>query len=276
MTGRPLILVTNDDGIASPGLAAAVAAVYDLADLLVIAPKHQQTGASRNFLRHPGTRHDETLAIDGQEAPAIAVEASPAQVTRTGIMLFAPRKPELVIAGINYGENLGIGVTISGTVGASIEAASLGVPALAVSLETDIGHHLSHDDAVDFTTAAVVTRRLVQRILVRPLPAGIDILNVNVPQDATPDTPWRVTRVSRQSYFHSRVNHDPAKDQPEFVGYERRVNLETLEPDSDIHALFDGVVSVCPLSIDLTAHRQRPELATWLEASNQSSVNSEQ
>lgn len=264
MTNRPLILVTNDDGVASPGLAAAAAAVYDLADLLVVAPKDQQTGASRNFLQHPGTRHEERLTINGKEVPAIAFEASPAQVTRTGIMLLAPRKPDLVIAGINYGENAGIGITISGTVGASIEAASLGMPALAMSLETDIEHHLSHNDAVDFSTAAAVTRRLVQRLLTTPLPTGVDILNVNVPQEATPDTLWRVTRVSRQSYFRSKVKHNPDIGRPDFIGYERRVDFDTLEPDSDIQTLLDGVVSISPLSIDLTAHRRQSELADWL------------
>lgn len=265
MSDKPLILVTNDDGIASPGLAAAVVAVYDLADVLVVAPKHQQTGASRNFLHHPGTRHEETLTIKGERVAAVAFEASPAQVTRAGIMLLAPREPDLVIAGINYGENVGTGLTISGTVGAAIEAGASGVPALAMSLETDIEHHLSHADIVDFTIASEVTRRFVRHMLAEPLPAGVDILNVNVPQNATLETPWRVTRASRQRYFHSLVNQDPARGNPDFVGYERRIDLDNLESDSDIQALLDDVVSVSPLSIDLTAHRHRAGIAAWLE-----------
>lgn len=271
MTNRPLILITNDDGVASPGLAAAVGAVYDLADVLVVAPKYQQTSASRNFLRyHSGMRHNETLIIDGVEVPALAFEASPAQITRAGILLFAPRKPDLAIAGINYGENIGVGITISGTVGASIEAASFGVPTLAMSLETDIEDHLKHNDNVDFTTAAVVTRRIAQRILANPLPAGIDVLNVNVPQEVTLDTPWRITRVSRQPYFHSKVGHNPDKNRPDFIGYERRIDFDTLEPDSDIHALVvEKAVSISPLSIDLTAGRQRSNLANWLAISDQ-------
>lgn len=270
MTDRPLILITNDDGIDSPGLTAAVAAVYDLGDVLVVAPKDQQTSASRNFLRRTGTRYEETLLVNGTEVPALAFEASPAQVTRAGIMLFASRKPDLVVAGINYGENVGDGITISGTVGAAIEAASFGVPALAVSLETDIAYHLTNEDAVDFSSASVITRRLVEHILANPWPAGIDILKVDIPQDATPDTPWRVTRVSRQRYFESRVVDDPEEGRPNFTGYERQVDFDTLEPDSDIHALLvDRVVSISPLTIDLTAHRQRAELAGWLGASFQ-------
>ena len=270
MTHRPLILITNDDGIDSPGLTAAVAAVYDLGEVLVVAPKDQQTGASRNFLRRTGTRYEETLLVNGVEVPALAFEASPAQVTRAGILLFASRKPDLVVAGINYGENVGDGITISGTVGAAIEAASFGVPALAVSLETDIAYHLTNEDAVDFSSAAVITRRLVEHVLAKPWPAGIDILKVDIPQNATPDTPWRVTRVSRQRYFESRVEDDPEEGRPNFTGYERQVDFDTLEPDSDIHALLvDLVVSISPLTIDLTAHRQRAELAGWLGASDQ-------
>ncbi len=240
-------------------------AIYDLAEVLVVAPKDQQTGASRNFLRHPGTRYDETLTIKGESVPAIAFEASPAQVTRAAIVLLAPRKPDLVIAGINYGENVGVGITISGTVGACIEAASFDIPALAISLETDITQHLTYDHAVDFSTAALVTRRLTQRVLTDPWPAGIDILKVDIPQDATPETPWRVTCVSRQRYFQSRVANNPEEGRPHFSGYERQVDFDTLEPDSDIYALLvDRVVSISPLTIDLTAHRKRPALADWL------------
>lgn len=265
MPDKPLILITNDDGIASPGLVAAVEAVYELADVLIAAPKDQQTGASRNFLRHSGVRYDETLIINGTPVPAVAFEASPAQVARAAILLLAPRKPDLAIAGINYGENVGVGITISGTVGASIEAASFGVPALAISVETDIKHHLNMGDDIDFTVASLVTQRLVRHLLADPLPAGIDILNVNVPRAATATTPWRVTRVSRQSYFQSTIGHNPDEGRPDFIGYERRADFDALEPDSDIYAfLVDGVVSISPLTIDLTAHRQRPALTEWL------------
>jgi 5'-nucleotidase len=161
---------------------------------------------------------------------------------------------------------VGVGVTISGTVGASIEVASFGIPALAMSLETDIEDHLSHNDLVDFTFASVVTRRLAQHALENSWPAGVDILNVNVPQDATPETAWRVTRLSRQRYFHSRIEQNPDQDEPNFIGYERRVDFDDLEADSDIQALLDGVVSLTPLSIDLTAQRRLPDLAGWLDS----------
>jgi len=266
---RPLILVTNDDGIDSPGLAAAVAAVYDLGEVLVVAPKEQQTGASRNFLRRPGARHNHVLHIEGREIPAVAIEASPAQVVRAALLLIAPQPPNLLIAGINYGENVGAGVTISGTVGACIEGATFGIPALAISLETEIQNHLVHNHAVDFTAAAEITRRIAQVMLKRPLPPGVDILKVDIPQNATPETPWRITRVSRQRYFESIVVEDPEQGERRFTGYRRKVDLNTLEPDSDVYALVvDHVVSITPLTFDLTA---RVSLG-WVEEYLQSPI----
>lgn len=267
MSDRPLILLTNDDGVASPGLAAAIAAVHDLGDVLVVAPKEQQTGASRNFLRHAGTRYEQVIHVGEVAVPAVAFDASPAQVTRAAVLLLAPRKPDLAIAGVNFGENLGHGITISGTVGAGIEAASFNVPALAMSLETDIEHHFSHDETVNFGPAAAVTRKLAQRMLDQRLPDGIDLLNVNVPKSADLNTPWRITRVARQAYFESRVGEASEEAEAYFAGYERRIDHRQLEPDSDIWALDrDRVVSISPLSIDLTAHRGVASLRTWLEA----------
>ncbi len=264
---RALILITNDDGIDSPGLAAAVAAVRDLGEVLVVAPKDQQTGASRNFLRRPGAHYRHVLHIDGQEVPAVAIEASPAQVVRAALLLIATRPPDLLIAGINYGENVGAGVTISGTIGASIEGATFGIPALAVSLETEIQNHLTHNHAVDFTAAAAITRRIAQAMLERPLPTGVDILKVDIPQDATPQTPWRITRLSRQRYFESIVVEDPERGERRFAGYRRAVDLSTLEPDSDVYALVvDRVVSITPLTFDLTAHVPREEVVAYLQS----------
>jgi 5'-nucleotidase len=203
------------------------------------------------------------------EVPAVAFDASPAQVTRAGVLLLAPRKPDLAIAGVNFGENLGNGITISGTVGACIEAASFRIPALAMSLETDIEHHFSHDETVNFGPAAAVTRKLAQRLLDQRLPDGIDLLNVNVPHSADLNTPWRITRVARQAYFESRIAGASGDAEPYFIGYERRIDHHELEPDSDIWAIDrDGVVSISPVSIDLTAHRGVASLSDWLEGAH--------
>ncbi|HBY96135.1 MAG: 5'/3'-nucleotidase SurE [Ardenticatenaceae bacterium] len=257
MTEPPLIIVTNDDGIASPGLRAAVGAVHSLGELLVVAPKRQQTGAGRSL--PPTTDPFEPYPIrlpDGTEIAGFTVDTSPAHVVRRGILLLAPRPPALLVSGINYGENVGVGVTISGTVGAAIEGATLGVPALAISLETDIEHHTSHDESVDFRAAAFFTQVFARALLEFTLPPHTDLLKVDVPRHATPETPWRLTRVSRQNYFRSIVVE--AENGRAIKGYTREIDFNRLEPDSDIHALVvDHVVSVSPMTVDLTAWADR-------------------
>ena len=131
---RPLILFTNDDGIQSPGLWAAVEALDPLGDLLVVAPREQQSGTGRSLpVTSEGRIYKQARRINGHELTVYAVDGTPAQAVQHGILELAPRLPSLVVSGINYGENTGNGVTISGTVGAGLEAASLGIPALAVS-----------------------------------------------------------------------------------------------------------------------------------------------
>ena len=198
----PLILLTNDDGIRSPGLLAAAQAVADLGELLIVAPVTQQTGMGRatpGAIRGPILR--QVLQVNGRELPAYAVPGTPAQAVVVALAALAPRRPVLAVAGINYGENIASIVTGSGTVGAALEAAAAGIPALAVSLETIKAYHYEHVEGLNWDTAADVTRRLVQVMLARPMPFDVDILNVNVPESATPETPWRVTRQSRQHYY---------------------------------------------------------------------------
>ena len=264
----PLILITNDDGIASPGLRAAIQAVRDLGQILVVAPKGQQSGASRNFLPNPGTTHQENVEVDGVQVDAFSVEAAPAPTVRRGILTLAPRMPNLVVVGINYGENVGGGITISGTIGAAIEAASFGIPALAISLETEKEHHFSYSEKVDFTTAAHFARRFARHLLSVPLPPEVDILKVDVPMDATSQTPCRLTRVSRQLYFHSIVGVDE-RGNCSLVGYDIQIDFDALEPDSDVYALqVDRVVSVSPLTIDLSARVEPDRLAALLGEKN--------
>lgn len=251
-SGRPLILLTNDDGIASPGLLALALAVADLGEVLVVAPRHQQSSTGR-ALGRIGPLQREELATNGHPVTAYSVEATPASAVRAGILLVARRPVSLVIAGINYGENMGIGVTTSGTVCCAIEAASFGIPAVAVSLETATEHHFTHSDAVDFSVAAAFARRVAAHALTHPLPYGSDLLKVDVPSDATLDTPCRLTRLTRQRYYEPAIVTGP-DGLPRLSGYYRHVDATTLEPDSDAQALLiDRVVSVCPMTIDLSA-----------------------
>ncbi len=267
----PFILVTNDDGIHSPGLHAVVKAVCDLGEVMVVAPRQQQTGASRSY---PPVRdkavYREEIPVNCQTVTAYGVEASPAQAVLAALLDLAPRPPRLLISGINFGENVGTSVTNSGTVGAAIEAASFGVPGLAVSVETPQEFHYQPSDAVDFTAAAAFTRRFAQIVLTGGLPAGVDILKIEVPSDATPETPWRMARVSRQRYYVPLPSGRRSLGEQKGIGYTRVINWDTLETDSDVRALaVERVVSVAPLTIDLTARVDLDELATDLQGRDQ-------
>jgi 5'-nucleotidase len=252
-----LILLTNDDGLASPGLAAAVRAVRDLGDLLIVAPAEQQSGMGRSMPGHYScaiTRH--ILTIDGVMYPAYAVDGSPAQAVLHALLSLADRRPALTIAGINHGENLGTGTTISGTVGAALQAGDMGVPGLAVSLEVPPAFHYNHNsgDLVDWSSSIYFTRYFAQRLLRHGLPHGVHAVKVDIPAEATPRTPWRVTRQSLQPYYNSvTVERELQFGVPRPLTYRVQIDWETLEPDSDIWAFVrDRVVSVTPLTLDLS------------------------
>jgi 5'-nucleotidase len=161
-------------------------------------------------------------------------------------------KPDLVVSGINYGENVASGVTISGTVGAALEAASLGIPALAVSLEAHSKYHLSYSDEVDFTVAAGFAARIA--LLGKKLLQDVNLLKVDVPSDATRDTPWQLTRVSRQRYYEPVAPERASWSEPGAVGYRESAALKHEPEDTDVYVLrTKHWVSVSPLSLDLSS-----------------------
>ncbi len=261
-----MILVTCDDGIESPGLRAAVRAVLPLGDVIVSAPCEQQTGAGRSLPTfNDGAIHEIECEVDGRRVPAYAIHGSPAQAVLYALVELVPCKPVLCVSGINFGANVGSGVTASGTVGAALEAADQGVPALAVSLETDKKYHYNHSEEVDFSAATHLTRDFAARMLARQMPADVDLLKVEIPCDATPDTPWRVTRLSRQRYFRALPTGRRSLAEKRRLDYEMVIDHVTLEPDSDIQALLvDRVVAVTPLSLDLTSRVALEELEARL------------
>lgn len=255
MSERPIILFTNDDGIESPGLWAAATAFTDLGEVLVAAPREQQSGTGRSMpITSEGRIHTQQMTLNGAEYTVYAVDGTPAQAVQHGVLELAPRLPALVVSGINYGENTGNGVTISGTVGAALEAASLGIPALAVSQQTATDLHLSYSEDVDFTAAAHFARMFGQWLMGSQRPDDVDVLKVDVPVGATSETPWRVTRISRRRvYWPTRPERISLSDIGR-IGYHFDSDPAQAEPDSDVYAvLHEGVVSVTPISLDMTS-----------------------
>ncbi|NDJ54788.1 MAG: 5'/3'-nucleotidase SurE [Chloroflexi bacterium] len=262
---RPLILLTNDDGVQSPGLAASAAAADPLGDLLIVAPSEQQSSTGRSMPRANDGRIRETrVSWNGQSWPAYAANASPAQAVQHALLELAERPPALAISGINFGENLGFSITISGTVGAALEAASHGIPALAVSQQVDWDLHFDFDNTVDFAASIHFTRLFARRALsLSPLP-DVSVLKIDVPDGATPETAWRVTQLEGRRYYRPIPPERKSFEEPGRVGYEADPERQASHANTDVAALLEGVVSVTPLSQDLTSRIQLTDLQTTL------------
>ena len=254
----PLIVLTNDDGINSPGLLAAANALSPLGWVLVVAPHEQQSGSGRSISgNYDGVIYRMNKVILGRQWQVYSVRGSPARAVQCALLELSDRKPDLLVSGINYGENVGSGITISGTIGAALEGASFGIPSLAVSLEMDVSYHLSHSDEIDFSAATHFVNLFAKRMLgmsSRHISEDVDVLKVDVPSNATSQTPWRITRQSRQRYYAPVKRDDASSDDHDKLDYQRDICFETLEPDSDISVLVqERAVSVTPISLDMTS-----------------------
>jgi 5'-nucleotidase len=147
-----------------------------------------------------------------------------------------------------------------------MEGADFEIPALAVSQKTAPEHYLNPSETVDMRAAAYFVQLFARQTLQAGLPAGADLLKIDVPQSATPQSPWRWTRVSRQRYFYPVRPHRRRPIDPGPMGFEIRIDMDTLEPDSDIRAVIvDGVVSVTPMTLDLTARVDTMQLNMWMK-----------
>jgi 5'-nucleotidase len=262
MNIKPQILLTNDDGIRSPGLWAAASALSAMGYVTVAAPREQSSGMGRSLPNtSDGIIHEEQVQVNGQVWSVFAVGGSPAQAVMHVVLEVMKRKPDLVVSGINYGENVGSGVTISGTVGAALEAAALGIPALAVSLQTDVVHHLSYSEEVDFAIAAQFTLRIAHLLLEQKLPDDVHLLKVEVPSDATGKTPMLWTRLSMQRYYEPVAPARKTWDEPGRFSYREVGRLEEEPKDTDVYVLRkERAVSITPLSLDLTSRVDFAEL----------------
>ena len=196
---------------------------------------------------------------------AYSVGGTPSQAVRHALFELLDVPPDLLVSGINYGENLGTCVTISGTVGAAIEAAALGIPSVAVSLQMREDLNYSHSEVVDFYAAAYFARLAAGMLLSLKEVPDIDILKVDVPQDATPSTPWMFTRISRQYYYHPVKPERKKPTDPGPFTYRVEFDSGNVDPVSDIHAVWmEKKVSISPMSVDMSSRVDLSRLAEYL------------
>ena len=260
MSSKPYqILLTNDDGIGSPGLLAAAETLSALGEVTVVAPRVQQTSKGRSFSRaSDGIIEEHPLTLsNGRQIKGYAVGATPAQVVIHALHEILPVKPDLTVSGINLGENAGNCVTISGTMGAAFETASSGIPTLAASLQlpAETANYYDHDQDVDFSSAGYFTALFSRYLLEKGLPDGVDIFKLEVPFSATPETPWQVTRHSRLRCFDIKIDREDSwQTKATVVGVPMHLEPGQTTPGTDLNAIrVDGIVSLTPMNIDMTA-----------------------
>ncbi|MGO8880607.1 MAG: 5'/3'-nucleotidase SurE [Desulfomonilaceae bacterium] len=247
---QPLILLTNDDGIHAEGLRSLRAFAQTLGEVIVAAPNTEQSAVGHSItLYDPIKAHE---VYDNGVFYGYAIGGTPADSVKLAIHYLLPRRPDLVISGINNGANLGINVLYSGTVSAATEAAILGTPAIAVSIAAKKNP--------PFERTFPFLKKIALWVLKNNLPEGV-ALNVNVP--ATPMDQIKGIKVTRQSLsrFHETFERreDPRGDFYYWLSGESAPDED--EDDVDISALRNGYVSVTPLFYDLTAHKHTEDLA---------------
>jgi 5'-nucleotidase len=241
MDAMPLILVSNDDGIHSPGLVALAEALGALGKVVVVAPDRERSAVSHSLTLHRPLRVEEIAP--GRHA----VNGTPTDCVNLAINGILGRRPALVVSGINKGANLGDDVTYSGTVSAAMEGTLLGVPSLAVSLVAR--------GAFRFEVAAVFARRLAAWVLERGLPPDT-LLNVNVPTpgDGQPVRGFALTRMGRRRYGDAIVEKtDPRGQKYYWIGGDEIELID--EEGTDFHAVAQGLISVTPIHLDLTNYK---------------------
>jgi 5'-nucleotidase len=247
------ILVSNDDGIAGPGLVPLKHALGTVGEVTVIVPDRQRSASGHAKTMHKPLRMHEISLADGSFA--YSSTGAPSDCVALAVLGFLPTVPDLVISGINLGANVGHDITYSGTLAAAFEGTISGIPSVAASLDTYEGG--------DFTFAARFVARLAQEVLTRGLPKNV-LLNVNVP-----NVPQReiagveITRLGKRLYWDKLIRRkDPRGRDYYWIGGERPSGRADDE-GTDIWALASNCVSITPIQLDMTDHGFVEELRGW-------------
>jgi len=256
--GKPLILLTNDDGYLAPGLLALYETLKSLGEVWVLAPDRNWSAASRTRVFHKPLRVSPVRLPDG--VLVHITNGSPSDCVSLAILGLAPRRPDVVVSGINAGANLGRDVTYSGTVAAAMEAAQAGIPALAIS--QDLGAENGEEKVPDYQRAAQIAASLVEKLLANsPLPSGT-LLNVNVPLERPKGV--KITRLGTSIWRDYLVKgKDPRGRDYYWLAGEMMNSPPPGEEDTDVWAVFSGYISITPLQLDLTDHRLLKALRVW-------------
>lgn len=248
-----MILVTNDDGVDSPGLAALAKALRKVDEVCVVAPNRNWTAAGHTKTLDRPLRVAKIM-LPGTRLAAYSSDGSPSDCVALALLGLMPERPKLVVSGVNNSPNMGSDITYSGTVSAAMEAVVSGVPGIAVSQ--------AGFDYFDFSYAAQFAARLARRVLREGLEHDV-LLNVNVPPLKRREVKGvQITTLGRREYRDELITRqDPFGRDYYWIGGGPPGGAG--EPGTDLHAIGAGYVSVTPIQIDLTHHGLLDKISAW-------------
>lgn len=255
MSAKPLILISNDDGIEAPGLKALVESVQDLGTITVVAPDSPQSGMGHAITVSEPLRLEEVQEF-GPSITAYRSNGTPADCVKLAVSIILHQKPDIIISGINHGSNSSINAIYSGTVSAAMEGVIEGIPAAAFSL-------LDYSFKADMQSAKPYTRQITQQLLQHKLPTGV-LLNVNIPATKQ-GNPIAGVKVCRQAHAKWQENFDEREDPTGRKYYWLVGNFVNYDEgqDTDEYALRHNYVAVTPIQYDLTAYQSLSQLNHW-------------
>lgn len=254
--GKPLILVTNDDGITAPGLRALISYMKKIGDVVVVAPDSPQSGMG-HAITLDSTLYSKKMKIDLDEAgiEEYSCSGTPADCVKLALQVLLKRKPDICVSGINHGSNSSINVIYSGTMSAAIEAGIEGVPAIGFSL-------CDYSWNADFSQAGDFIQQIVSEALANKMPKGV-VLNVNIPKLTEKNI--KGIKICRQAKANWKEKFDKRTNPMGKDYYWLTGEFELLDKgeDTDEWALSNGYISLVPTQFDLTAHHAIQEINTW-------------
>ncbi len=252
---KPLILVTNDDGITAPGIRALISVMNEIGDVYVVAPDSPQSGMGHAITVN-STIYCDPIVIDKNAVQKeYSCSGTPADCVKMAAREIMHRKPDLCVSGINHGSNSAINVIYSGTMSAAVEAGIEGIPAIGFSL-------LDYGMDANFEPSKKYVRTIVENVLENGLPKGV-VLNVNIPR--LPEKEIKGIKICRQANAHWVEEFDKRTNPMgrEYYWLSGKFINEDKGEDTDEWALRQGYVSMVPTQFDLTAHHFIQELNNW-------------
>lgn len=252
MQEKPLILVTNDDGITAPGIRKLISVMNKIGDVVVVAPDSPQSGMG-HAITVDATLTLTQITVDDGPQKEYQCSGTPSDCVKMAVRQILKRKPDICVSGINHGSNASVNVIYSGTMSAAIEAGIEGIPAIGFSL-------LDYSWNADFNPVINTVEQLTKQVLKEKLPEGV-VLNVNFPNISE----FKGVKVCRQARGNWVETFDKRTNPmgKEYFWLAGRFECLDKGEDTDIWALENGYVSVVPTQFDLTAHHFIQKLNNW-------------